>query len=59
MKKLPAAPEYGIETSKLDIDESELLTKPKPKPVEVKEFVPVNVKTEVLKPKVEKKDTTF
>lgn len=30
MKKLPNAPEYGIETSKLDVDESEFVTKPKP-----------------------------
>jgi len=30
MKKLPNTSEYGIETSKLDIDESEFVTKTKP-----------------------------
>lgn len=30
MRKLPNAPEYGIETSKLDIDESDFVTKVKP-----------------------------
>lgn len=30
MKKLPSAPSYGIETSKLDVDESEFIAKPKP-----------------------------
>ena len=30
MKKLPSAPEFGIETSKLDVDESEFVSKPKP-----------------------------
>lgn len=49
MKKIPQAPEYGIETSKLDVDESEFVTKPKPKPIEIKEFVPTP-KIEVKKP---------
>lgn len=47
MKKLPNAPEYGIETSKLDIDESEFVTKAKP--------AAAQVISEVLKPKVEMK----
>lgn len=32
MRKLHNAPEYGIETSKLDVDESEFVTKTKPQP---------------------------
>ena len=47
MKKLPNAPEYGIETSKLDIDESEFVTKAKP--------VAAQVISEAPKPKVEMK----
>ena len=47
MKKLPNAPEYGIETSKLDIDESEFVTKAKP--------AEAQVVREVNSPKVEMK----
>ena len=47
MKKLPNAPEFGIETSKLDIDESEFVTKAKP--------AAAQVISEVPKPKVELK----
>ena len=39
MKKLPNAPEFGIETSKLDVDESEFVTKVKPQPQPVKEVI--------------------
>jgi len=39
MKKLPNAPEYGIETSKLDIDESEFVTKSKPQNQEIREVM--------------------
>jgi hypothetical protein len=39
MKKLPNAPEFGIETSKLDVDENEFVTKVKPQPQPVKGFL--------------------
>jgi hypothetical protein len=58
MKKLPNAPEYGIETSKLDIDESEFVTKPKPAPLPVKEVISTP-KVEVKKPVPQKQDNTF
>lgn len=48
MRKLPNAPEYGIETSKLDIDESEFVTKAKPVQAQV-------IRETVATPKVETK----
>ena len=46
MKKLPNAPEYGIETSKLDIDESEFVTKAKPAEAQVIREVTASPKVE-------------
>lgn len=50
MKKLPNAPEYGIETSKLDINEEDFVTKVKPQALVVKEVVTPKVEVKKAKP---------